>query len=73
MEIVDFLQLALLLGLLLAIGLLLTCIRRTHRLRDMRDRHEATDREELRLRRNRARRLLRNAPTRQWAKNWVGG
>ena len=67
MEIVELLQLALLLGLLLAVGLLLISIRRTHRLRDMRDRDEATHKEELRLHRNRARRLLRNEPTRQWA------
>ena len=37
MAIVEFLQLAHLLGLLLAIGLLLTCFRRAHRLREMRE------------------------------------
>ena len=66
MEIVEFLQLSLLLGLVIALAFLLTCFRRTQRLRNKRDTGDETQKEELRLHRN-------HAPTRQWARNWVGG
>lgn len=49
MEIVDFLQLVLLLGLLAAVAILLSSLRAARRLNDKNDEDEASNRNQLRL------------------------
>ena len=68
MEIVDFLQLVLLLGLLIAVAILLFSFHATRRLHEKRDEDEATKRNELRSGPDRVASLPRNAPIRQLAR-----
>ena len=67
MEIVEILQLAFLLGLVLAVGFLLLYVRATRRPRKTHNKDDETQTEARRLPRG------RKPPTRQWAKHPVGG
>ena len=73
MEIVEFLQLVLLLGLLAVVTILLISLRAARRFDDKRDKDEASRRNQLRLAPNRAVHRPRNDLSRQLDKRLATG
>lgn len=73
MEIVDFLQLVLLLGLLAAVAILLFSLRAARRLNDQHEKDDASKKSQLRLAPARALHRPRNAPNRQLDRRLASG
>ena len=73
MEIVDFLQLVFLLGLLVAVAILLSSLRATRRFQDKPDKDEASQKNQLHLNPERAVPRPRNSLNRQPARRLAGG
>ena len=73
MELVDFLQIVILLGLLVAVVILLFSFRSIRRLQDKPDKDEASKKNQLRLSPNRTASRPRNALNRQPARRLAGG
>lgn len=73
METVEFLQHALLLGLLFAVGFLLTGFSATLRLRQQRESDGADPNQEARLHRYPSVARARSAKSQHLGSNWIGG
>ncbi len=73
MEMVDFLQLVILLGLLAAVAILLFSLRAARRLNDKGEKDDASKRNQLRLGPARALNRPRNALNRKLDRHLVGG